>query len=144
MSTASSTPAVAGFSRALLAAGLLIAAGCTSVRSTEATFDGTRWQVTSLNGREVPATHMYSLSFDGDRIAGRFGCNQFGGTYRVEKDRLIAGNVASTLIGCPEPAATHEAQGFLVLAQPMQIDWESDDEVTLSNGAGSIGLELRP
>ena len=137
---AGSSAAAAAFRRAVLAAAILCAAGCTSVASTEATFEGSSWRVTALNGQPVPATG-YRLQFDDGHIGGRFGCNQFGGPYRVEGELLIAGDVASTLIGCPEPQATHEAQGFAVLGRPMQITWHSGQRLTLGNAAGSIALE---
>ena len=141
MSTVGSTPAAAGFSRLGLAALAAVAAACTSVNPAAATFEGTSWRVAAIDGQPVPASDMYRIEFSGGRIGGRFGCNQFGGDYRIRDERMIVGDIASTLIGCPEPAATHERQGFAVLGQPMRMNWESGTRVTLDNGAGSIALE---
>lgn len=140
---AASIPAAAGFSRIAFAAFAAFAAACTSVHPTEATFEGTSWQVTAINGLPVIASDMYRVDFTGGRIGGRFGCNQFGGEYRIRDERMIVGDIASTLIGCPEPAATHEAQGFAVLGQPMRMDWQSGHVLTLNNSAGSIALQRR-
>ena len=142
MSTGGSIRAVAVFRRsALLAlAALTGVAGCTSVDFTEESFEGTNWRVAAINEEATPATHLYRVQFNDGRIGGRFGCNQFGGAYRVERERLIVENVTSTLIGCPEPAATHEAQAFLVLSQPMNLEM-SGQRLILGNAAGSITLE---
>lgn len=143
MSTDGSTAAAAAFSApALLGlAAMLGASGCTSVNPTAATFEGTSWQVTAINGQATPAEDMYRVQFEAGQIGGRFGCNHFGGPYRVEGERLIAGEIASTLIGCAEPAATHESQAFAVLGHPMRMQWHSGQRLTLSNSGGSITLE---
>ena len=146
MSTAASSPAAAaseGFALKRLTSFAIaaLAAGCTSVNTSEATLDGTQWQVTSIAEIPTPSSNNYRLEFRGDRIGGRFGCNSFGGSYRVEGDQLITGDIASTLMGCPEPAATHEARGLAILARPMQIEWHSGQRLTLGNAAGSIALE---
>ena len=143
MSTDGFTRAAAVYSRAPLLglAALLGAVGCTSVNSTAATFEDTTWQVTAINGDPTPASDMYRISFEDGRIGGRFGCNQFGGPYRVEGEFLVAGDIASTLIGCPEPQAAHESQAFAVLRQPMRLQWHSGQRLTLSNSGGSITLE---
>lgn len=144
MSTAGATPAVAVFrpDRAALAAALLVA-GCTSVASNKATFEGTRWQVTAIDGHATPGGAMYQIDFADGQVGGRFGCNQFGGGYAVEDELLIVGDVAATLIGCPEPAATFETRGFAVLRQPMRMDWPAGRRLTLGNATGTITLERR-
>ena len=138
------TRAAAAFSlsRPLALAAALGAAGCTSVNPAAVTFEDTSWQVTVINGLPTPLSNMYRIEFTGGRIGGRFGCNQFGGPYRLSGEQLIAGDIASTLIGCPEPAASHETQGFAVLRQPMRMEWHSGRRLTLSNPAGTIGLAL--
>lgn len=134
-------PAAAAFRRAFSVAAFATAVACTSVTATEATFDETTWRVTAINGQVTPTSGDYRISFEDGRIGGRFGCNQFGGPYRVGGDTMVAGDIASTLMGCPEPAATHEAQGFAVLGQPMRISWNSGKRLTLGNSAGAIALE---
>ena len=145
MSTDGSIPAAAGFRRSslALAAGLL-AVGCTSVNTTTETFAGTRWRVASIAAMPTPQSPLYQLEFRDGQIGGRFGCNNFGGSYRVQGEQLVTGDIASTLMGCPEPAATHETRGFAILARPMAITWQSGGRLTLSNDAGSIELEMIP
>ena len=133
--------AAAGFSAAALA---LACAACTSVMADERTFDGTRWHVTAVDGRATPATGDYHVQFTRNEISGRFGCNGFGGRYAIVGDIITAGEIRSTLMGCPEPAASLESRGFAVLNRPMQMRWTSGRQLTLSNGAGSIALQRTP
>ena len=135
--------AAAGFRSAVLALAL---AGCTSVVADARSFEGTRWAVTSLNGR--PASG--ELNFSGGQIGGSFGCNRFSGPYRAAGQSLIVAMLAVTQMACasalddgPDPMAV-EGQGFAVLGQLMRVDWRSGRQLRLSNAAGSIELQLKP
>ena len=133
--------AAAGFRAAALA---LACAACTSVSADARTFEGTRWQVTAIDGRQTPANGSYTVSFAKSQIGGQFGCNRFGGEYRAHGDVLITTAIRMTMMACPEPQMTFESQGQAVLQQPMRLTWASDMRLTLSNGAGSIALQRLP
>jgi len=133
--------AAAGFRLAALA---VLTAGCTSVTASQASFDGTRWHVASVNGQATPAAGDYSLQFAQGNVGARFGCNHVGGGYSAIGDTLRTFDIHSTLMGCPEPSATFERQGSMVFTSPMRIAWEGEARLTLSNSNGSITLERRP
>jgi heat shock protein HslJ len=124
-----------------VAAGL---AGCASVSTTPASLEGTAWTVSAIDGAATPRTDAYRLQFRDGRIGGKFGCNGFSGPYSLASDTLTAGNVAVTRMACPGPADTFERKGFAVLAQPMQLHWQSGSRLTLTNAAGSIAVERMP
>jgi heat shock protein HslJ len=125
----------------LLATALL--AGCASLHANQGTFEGTEWQVVAINQRPTPRSDVYRLTFRDGRLGARFGCNHIGGRYRASGGTLVASDITSTLMGCPEPSATFERQASAVLQQPMRLGWQSDRRLTLSNAAGSIELELK-
>lgn len=133
--------AAAAFRAAVLAAFL---AGCTSIAATNATLENTRWQVIAIDGQPTPRTETYRMRFKDGQAGGRFGCNRFGGQYSARGTTLTVSNTASTLMGCPEPAATFEREGLAVLQRPMAMQWASARRLTLSNAAGSIALERVP
>jgi heat shock protein HslJ len=130
--------------RRLAAIAVPLLAGCTSVAPASATFEGTSWQVTALNGHATPAAPNYRMVFRTKRLTGQFGCNHFGGTYRLRADTLITDAVAITEMACRDPADTFEGWGLAVLQQPMRISWTSGRQLALSNAAGSIALERAP
>ena len=134
--------AAAGIRSASSAILALLCAACTSIHADQRTFEGTRWRVVAVNSRPTPAAAGdYRIEFRDGRIAGRFGCNGFGGPYSVRGDTLVATDVASTLMGCREPSATFESAGFAILRRPMQLNWSSGDRLTLANAAGQIELQ---
>lgn len=101
---------------------------------------GTRWHIALVNGRPTPAVGDYSMSFTDSGIGARAGCNSMGGSYQLAGRTLTVSDLASTLIGCPEPAASFEQQVSRVLGRPMQIQFAEGGRLVLSNDAGSISL----
>ncbi len=124
---------------------LLLAAGCAAVPGPGAAIDGTRWQVTAINGRAVPRSDSYRIEFTDGRIGGRLGCNSFGGDHRWQGATLLVGPVAATKMACPDPAMTFEGWGFSVLGEPLGLAWgDAGGRLTLSSAKGSIALARAP
>jgi heat shock protein HslJ len=133
--------AAAGCRAGLLA---LFCAACTSIAADVRTFEGTHWHVVAINGHATPAMGNYELGFQNRQIVGQFGCNQFGGDYQITHDILTTSAIRMTMMACMEPAASFEAWGGSILAQPMRMNWTSGRQLTLSNAGGSIALERQP
>ena len=132
----------------LAASAIMVSTGCAGSPLAPAPLTelaGTSWRVAAVNGRTTPSTGDYALRFDRNGgVGGRFGCNAMGGQYRLSGDLLAVSDLASTLMGCPEPAATFEREGSAVLGQPMRVAFTSNDRMSLSNAAGSIALDPAP
>jgi uncharacterized membrane protein len=115
--------------------------GCGGAAVQPAALAGTNWRVAAVNGRPTPPQGQYFLNFEGDRLGAKFGFNSMGGPYRQDGVTLLAGPIAATRMGCPEPAMSFENQGAAVLGQPMTMSWAGGDRLTLSNSAGRIELQ---
>jgi heat shock protein HslJ len=138
--------AAAGFKALALALALACAAvaGCATVPADGGSLENSRWRVVALSGQTTPADGDYRLSFENGRIAGRFGCNQLSGSYHVTGQVLVTEQIASTRMGCPEPAATLESRGLAVLQQPLQFTMAPGPRLALRNAIGLIELERLP
>ena len=102
---------------------------------------GTDWKVALVNGRPTPAVGDFSMRFmDARSFGARFGCNHMGGRYTVSGSTLTTSDIATTLMGCPEPAGTFEREAGLVLGSPMRMEVAEGGRLVLSNNAGSISL----
>ena len=132
----------------LAVAAMVASAGCAATPPAPAPLTelaGTSWCVVAVDGQPTPANGDYALRFDSSGgIGARFGCNSMGGRYRLAGDLMTVSNLASTLMGCPEPAMTLERKGSEVLGQPMRTALSSNERMLLSNAAGSIALEPLP
>ena len=130
-----------------LALAALALAGCASFRVGQAPRAGNivgNWQVVEVNRQALPLLDEYRIRFVSGLMSARFGCNAMGGQYRQARAMLHAGSITSTLMGCPEPAATIERDAGLILAAPMTLSWSGRDQVQLANRAGRIVLRRIP
>ena len=100
---------------------------------------GTRWMIASLDGRPVRTARTTDIRFTGNRVQGNAGCNSFGGAYRLEGDRLSAGQVISTKMACVGPGMNVEQRFFGILADA-QVARSSADAITLRGQGGSVEL----
>ena len=98
------------------------------------------WRVTAINGHATPVEGSYRMQFEGGQAGGQFGCNHFGGEYRVRGEVMTVGAVTMTEMACMGPAGEFESMGMRVLQQPMRMEWRGASALRLSNGAGSIEL----
>jgi len=79
--------------------------------------EGAEWKVRSLAGEPVPDAVAVSIRFlEDNRIAGSSGCNRFMGGYELTGEGLSFGQIAGTMMACPEPRMQIE-QRFLGLLQ---------------------------
>ena len=122
----------------------LLLAGCTSINAGPQSFEGSQWRVRSIDGQAIPATDNYRMEFRDGRAGGRFGCNQFGGTYQVSGNVMAFGPMVATRMACPDPAMTFENHGLKIMQQPVALNWSSSNRLELSNSTGSIALERIP
>jgi len=114
--------------------------GCGGAPTAPANLAGTTWSMVAIDGDAVSGD-TYALRFTADRIGGRAGCNSFGGTYRVEGDRLIPGPLISTRMACLDgDRMTHERNAMRVLGGPVRIGHPDGDTMVLSGNGGEIRL----
>jgi heat shock protein HslJ len=98
--------------RALIAAPLLLLGPSILVAAMPGEMlDGSAWILAELPGETLLDDVAVTLSFEDGRIAGSDGCNRFKGAYTLEDDVLSFGEIATTMMACPEPV-TQQARAF--------------------------------
>ena len=120
-------------------------AGCCRVPAAPAStamLEGASWRLTALPGHSVPAGNgAPTARFEGGRVAGFSGCNRFTGGYTVDRDRLTIGNLAGTMMACPEPAMAVE-KAFLAAFSGAQVVKQEGGRLTLAPAAGGTPLQF--
>ena len=127
---------------ALGALAALILAACTPAGQA-AGLAGTEWALTRLNGQAPLPGAALDLAFQADgKVAGSGGCNQSGGDYQTDGDKLSITNLASTMRACADPALNEqEAAYFAALAAVEQFKLDGD-HLSLLDAQGSAILEF--
>jgi heat shock protein HslJ len=73
---------------------------------------GTAWRLTSLTGHDPAALASINrpvvMRFRSDEVSGSSGCNGFGGTYTIDRGRIVFGPLMGTMMACPQPAMSIE------------------------------------
>lgn len=126
--------------RLLAVIGALAASACATVATSPA-ITGPEWRVAAINGHATPPPPAsYKIRFERRTLGGQFGCNHFGGDYRIDGEMLRTSAMMMTEMACADPAGQFEHWGMRVLQQPARMTWQGDDRLVLSNAAGSIEL----
>jgi heat shock protein HslJ len=103
-----------------------------------ATLPGSAWQVTTFAGQTPLADHAITFEFDNEgNIAGDGSCNRFGGSCKIEGDKIEVGPLRSTRRAC-EPDIMQQEHKFLALLGAATT-WAMDsDELVLTAPDGEI------
>lgn len=95
----------------------------------------TAWQLTSLNGQQVPSQDRPTLKFEQERLNGSAGCNNYFALFQVDGDRLIVQTIASTRKIC-EGLMERERQYLSGLQQAEQYQVKNNQlEISTPEGA---------
>ena len=99
---------------------------------------GSAWQVTTFAGQTPLADHPITFEFDNEgNIAGDGSCNRFGGSCKIEGDKIEVGPLRSTRRAC-EPDIMQQEHKFLALLGAAAT-WAMDgDELVLTAPEGEI------
>jgi heat shock protein HslJ len=133
----------------LIVAGMLVPlGGCASSapEADPAALQGVEW---GLTGSSVSSTDLgkagITLTFDGTRLSGFSGVNQYGGDYTANTDgSLEIGVINATLMAGPEPLMQAES-AYLQLLQDCDSFKVADGVLTLSTGGNeTLTYEAAP
>ena len=105
---------------------------------------GSAWQVTTFAGQPPLADHPITFEFDNEgNIAGDGSCNRFGGSCKIEGDKIEVGPLRSTRRAC-EPDIMQQEHKFLALLSAAAT-WVMDgEELVLTALDGEIRARRVP
>lgn len=101
--------------------------------------ENTTWRLTELPGHELPSDAAQSaatMRFEDGNVHGFSGCNRLIGSYSLEGDRLVLGNLGGTMMACPEPAMSLESRFLEAFSGVLQVSVAGDVLVLTPAGGG--------
>ncbi len=69
-------------------------------KSTGQTLDGRTFLSTKVDGPALVAGSVVRVTFRDGGVAVHAGCNSMSGSYRIDGDRLVVGQLATTEMAC--------------------------------------------
>jgi heat shock protein HslJ len=115
------------------------AAATEQTEQTASPLEGPTWRLAQISGAGpaglASLTRPVTVQFEGGQARGFSGCNNFSGGYQRKGDRLQLGQLASTMMACPEPAMAVENAFQAAFAGTLQYTVDGD-RLTLSAASG--------
>ncbi|MBN8500284.1 MAG: META domain-containing protein [Sphingomonadales bacterium] len=99
------------------------------------------WTFVKIDGK-APKSAKNRLLIEADRISATVGCNNMGGSAKIEADRLVTGPLMSTKMFCEGLMEQEQAVGTLLGASPSYV--RTNDRLVLKAGTHSAELKLLP
>ena len=103
--------------------------------------EGPIWRLTDLRGLDPTvlrdATRPVTAGFKAGRISGFSGCNQFFGSYSFDRDRVVIGPLAGSMMACEESSMAVENAMHAALAGTFRYVL-TDHRLTLLSGTEPV------
>lgn len=94
-----------------------------------------KWVVDDIDQKGIVDKSRATLVFSEDgRVAGRASCNRLHGSYSAEQNQLSFGNVATTLMMCPEAIMNQEQRFLAALEKVDRFDISEHGALVLYSG----------
>lgn len=129
----------------IIAVACIITAGCTASTSAPG-LTGISWSLDSYldeNGTLVPVLPGTTITarFDGEKVAGSAGCNQYSGGYHQNGTALSFSTLAQTLKFCVEPEGIMEQEARFMELIGSAAGWRIEsDRLIITNTEGTDTL----
>ncbi|MCU0304424.1 MAG: META domain-containing protein [Thermoanaerobaculales bacterium] len=113
--------------------------------AASAALENATWRLTGLPSLELPSAadrEAVTVRLVEGRVTGFSGCNQLMGSYTLDGETLVLGELAGTMMACPEPARSIEGQFLGAFSGTMRVVVEGD-HLTLvpESGGGPLLFE---
>lgn len=110
--------------------------------------EGPIWRLTELRGFDPvalqDAKRPVTAGFNAGRLSGFSGCNQFFGPYTVERDRVVIGPLAGSMMACEPPAMTIERAVHTALTGTFRYVLAQDKLTLLSGNDAVLTFRIEP
>ncbi len=98
---------------------------------------GTQWTIVTIAGDSVGNDSRAALNFGPDgQLSGNTSCNAFSGSYSLTGEELTAGQMAVTMMACPEPLNELERRFLGILADTADISFNSEGLLVITGQNG--------
>ena len=130
----------------LLLTTLLLFSACASLEN-QPTLIGTDWKLVSFGPvssplMTAPETNPLLHFEQKGKISGNFGCNSFGGDYKINGNQITLGQIASTLMYCQDPVMVQESTALQVLTGTPSFTLENGKLTIMAvDGKNSLTFE---
>ena len=114
-------------------------AGAALAAEAQATLEGPTWELKTLQGQDRAVADSkerpVTVRFTAGRLDGFSGCNRLMGSYQIDRDRVILGPLAGTMMACAPDAMEREGEFKRAFSGTFRYAI-TGDELVLSRASG--------
>jgi len=114
---------------------LLLLTACGEINQEDALND-TAWALIYLDNTPPLKGTKLTVKFANGQIGGSSGCNSYGGSYKVNREKISTGPIAITLMACVDPGVMEQEQTFLEYLQDTQTFKLSEGQLQIFRSDG--------
>jgi putative lipoprotein len=122
---------------ALVSAATICAAAASQEEAMTTDTLAGEWVAELVAGEPLVAGTRVTMHFENGRVFGSGGCNRFQGGYTIEGGELVIGNLASTMMACPEPIMEQERRFHQSVGEAVDVRLENG-KLIFENAEGAI------
>ena len=104
---------------------------------------GTAWTLVQLGDAPALEGVQVTLQFDEGRVGGSAGCNPYGGSYAVDRQKLSLSALHSTMMACAEQETMTQESRYLQALDQVE-GFELVDGRLRLDAAGGLTLVFEP
>lgn len=102
--------------------------------TAQPSLSGTAWRLEAIEAMKIDAPADLAFESDG-KISGLGGCNRFAGQAKIDGDKIGIGDVAATMMACPQPLMDVEGRYFEAFRKVAAFRIENG-QLIMSDSAG--------
>lgn len=115
----------------------IAALALTACGGSGASLAGTSWTLTDLNGSAPLAGTTVTLQFADGQVSGQSGCNQFGGSYDANGDKLTVSALFMTEMACLDPEGAMDQESAYLDLLGRAARYQNDgSQLVITTGSG--------
>jgi heat shock protein HslJ len=103
----------------VLFAAVMLLSACNPILSRDP-LNGTSWSLGAIDETPTLQGILVTLAFADGQVSGSSGCNSYGGSYKVNGEKITIRSLVSTLMACQDMDIMEQEQTYMQYLQNAQ------------------------
>lgn len=116
-------------------AAVMLLSACNPILSRDP-LNGTSWSLSTIDETAALQGTLVTLAFADGQVSGSSGCNSYGGSYKVDGEKITIRSLVSTLMACQDTGIMEQEQTYMQYLQNAQIYQIDSDQLQITTVDG--------
>lgn len=121
----------------VLFAAVMLLSACNPILSRDP-LNGTSWSLGAIDETPTLQGILVTLTFADGQVSGSSGCNSYGGSYKVNGEKITIRSLVSTLMACQDIDIMEQEQTYMQYLQNAQTYQIDSDQLQIATIDGKV------